>query len=87
MGPRFAEVEGRSLEIILGLEANPDPGPGMYMWFFNGQPLNQTTEISFNISAISFNPLRREYAGIYFVEASNRAGRGNATFEVVVYCK
>ncbi len=85
MNPSFAENEGQFLVIILGLDANPDPG--MFQWYFNGQPLNQTSEISFNVSAIVFNPLRREYGGTYTVEASNLAGSGNASFEVEVYCK
>ena len=85
--PRFEGNEGESLSIILGLDANPDPGPGMFTWYFNGQQLSQTTEISFNVSAISFSPLRREYGGMYLVVASNRAGSGNATFEVEVFCK
>ncbi len=83
--PSFAENEGQPLFIFLDLDAKPDQE--MFQWYFNGQPLNQTSEISFSDSAIAFLPLRREYRGTYTVEASNLAGSGNASFEVEVYCK
>ncbi len=85
VNPSYAGNEGQTLVIILGLEHNPDSE--MFQWYFNGQPLNQTFEISFSVSAIAFLPLSREYRGTYTVEANNLAGSGNASFEVEVYCK
>ena len=79
--------EGQTLRIDLVLDANPIPNLNDFRWEYNGVTLVSTSEISFNLTYLDLGVVDRSEAGIYFVEAENVAGTGNATFEVIVYCK
>ena len=79
--------EGDPLTITLGLDGNPLP-PDTFTWMFNGQPLQLGGNIvTLDETTISFSSLNFNNAGTYSVSATNLAGLGSASFDLVVYSK
>lgn len=83
----YTIVEGESQMIQLTLDGRPLPGLSNITWFFNGQILSSSSRVQLTSDTISWNNVVRGDAGTYTVIATNRAGSGNATFDVVVICK
>ena len=84
---RFAVIEGERLLINLTLDGNPIPREGNFTWSFNGIDLIRSGDVDFGVDFIDFGVVNRNEAGSYMVEATNLAGTGSATFELVVYCR
>lgn len=79
--------EGDPLTITLEIDGNPLPSDD-FTWMFNGQPLTLGGNIAFlNETTIEFSSLSRNNTGSYSVSATNLAGVGSATFDLVVFCK
>ena len=84
----FSVIEGDSFRVDLGLTGNPLPGaPGTFQWFFNGQPLSQSGDLLLGVNSIDFGIANRAEAGTYSVSATNVAGTGTASFELIVFCE
>ena len=84
----FTVIEGDSFRVDLGLTGNPLPGaPGTFQWFFNGQPLSQSGDLLLGVNSIDFGTANRAEAGTYSVSATNVAGTGTASFELMVFCE
>ena len=65
-------AEGVDLIVDLSVErsANPFPPKLSSMWLFNGQSLSNSSTVSFNDSAISFENLQRNMSGIYYTDTN-----------------
>ncbi len=79
--------EQQLLRIDLALDGNPFPSLASFSWQFNGVPLVSSGDLEVNLTYLDLGVASRTEGGTYFVEATNIAGRGNATFVVIVYCE
>ena len=79
-------IEGNPVRIDLLLDAKPDPFT--FNWQFEGQPLSTPQGGSLGVDFIDFgSSIDRTASGNYFIESTNDAGTGNATFQLIVYCE
>ena len=81
------EIEGRDLNVMLGLAGSPIPLDSSVEWTFNGQPLASGGRISLGLMSIEFGPVDRADAGIYTVTSSNVAGNDTFEFSLSVLCE
>ena len=72
------------LTIPLGLTGNPLPGDADANFFFNGSPLNEIPGLTFGADFIMFQMVTRMDEGEYMVNATNVAGVGMDTFQLIV---
>ncbi len=84
---RFEVIEGDVVRIDLQLDGNPFPSLASFSWQFNGVPLVSSGDLEVNLTYLDLGVASRTEGGTYFVEATNIAGTGNATFEVIVFCE
>ncbi len=83
---RIVVFEGDLVRINLTLDANPDPSS--FTWTRDGAPFTPPTGGSLGVDFIDFGgPIDRSAGGSYFIESTNDAGMGNATFQLDVYCE
>ena len=85
--PLYTFLEGSQSSISLILDARPLPGPSEFIWLFNGQPLPGGSNLALTVDSITWDSVSRNDSGMYTVEASNRAGVGNTTFQVDTICE
>lgn len=83
----FTVQEGDPFDITLGLDGFPLPGNDNATWFFNNQPLSMIAGIMFGSDFIRIPITTRLDTGTYRVVATNVAGSGEATFDLLVQSK
>ncbi len=83
----FETIEGEAVLIELQLDANPIPALDQFGWQFNGIELVSSGDVAVNLTYLDLGEVNRNEAGNYFVNASNVAGTGSATFQIVVFCE
>ncbi len=85
--PVYTVIEGQPGQIQLSLDARPLPGPSEFSWSRDGVPISSSGQVTLTSDSIDWSSVNRSDGGAYMVVATNRAGSGTASFQVVVICK
>lgn len=80
----FTVMEGEMLSIPLGLTGNPLPLEDDVTFFLDGRQIFEMPGIQLAPDVITIEMVTRMDEGEYMVNASNVAGVGNATFQLIV---
>ncbi|XP_064396499.1 uncharacterized protein LOC135343434 [Halichondria panicea] len=82
--PVYTVIEGQPGQIQLSLDARPLPGPSEFSWSRDGVPISSSGQVTLTSDSIDWSSVNRSDGGAYMVVATNRAGSGTASFQVVV---
>ena len=82
MDSKFTTVGGSQFRVDLVLLSNPQPTG--FTWYFNGNTLNASGDVTFGVDFLDLGRANMSESGNYTIVATNIAGSGNISFQVVV---